>query len=142
MTPEGAELWAIDIEARQAAIHHKRRAVALVADVVKREGTQEAAGKVLGISKQRVGKILKGVLSEETHRLTRADDEGTETRAVRVVRYGDGAIEVHVSGTTDGAETGPERIEFVSTPPKHEDSDEVEGRLGQYLDGLREDGFA
>lgn len=142
MPDEAAQLKAIDAEARKVATAYKRRAVNLVAKVVKREGTQEKAGRVLGISKQRVGKILKGPLVEKVHHLTRADDEGTEARTVRVVWCGDGAIEVHVSGTTDGAETGPERIEFVSTPPKHEDSNEVEGRLGQYLNELSEDGFA
>ena len=141
MTTEADQLKAIDAEARQVAAEYKRRAVALVATVFDREGTQQAAAAALGISQGRVSQLLKERSHEEIHYLARTDDEGVEARKVRVVRYGDGALEVHVSGTTDGAETGPERIEFASSPPRHEDADEVETRLGEYLTGLREDGF-
>lgn len=141
MATESDQLKAIHAEARRVAASYKRRAVALVASVVDREGTQEKAGKVLGISKQRVGKILKHPLTEEVHALARTDSAGAEARTVRVLRFHGGAIEVHVSGTTDGVETGPERIEFASTPTRHEDADEVEQRLADYLAGLRADGY-
>ena len=142
MTTEADQLKAIDQRARETAAALKREAVALVAAVVDREGNQAKAAQVLNISQGRVSQILKSPLSEEVHHLIRTDDEGTETRTVRVLRYYGGAIEVHVSGTTDEVETGPERIEFASTQPRHEDADEVEQRLGEYLAGLREDGFA
>lgn len=142
MTSEAKQLKAIDTEARQAAAAYKRRAVAIVAAVFDREGTQQKAADVLGISKQRVGQLLKDRVDEEVHRLERVDGEGVETRTVRVLRYKDGAIEVHVSGATDGVETGPERIEFASASPGHDDAGEVEMRLADYLADLRRDGFS
>lgn len=140
MTP-AEQLRHIDDEARAAAAAYKRRAVALVAEVYDREGTQSGAAKVLGISQGRVSQLLKDRVREETHHLERVDEEGVETRTVRVARYGDGAIEVYVSGTTDGTETGPERVEIASTPPRHEDAGEAEERLAAYLIDLESEGY-
>ena len=136
------QLKDIDRQAREAAAAYKRQAVALVAEVYDREGSQSKAAAVLGITKQRVGQLLKDRVREETHHLTRTDDDGVQTRTIRVLRYGDGAVEVWVSGTTDGTETAPERIEIASTPPHHEDAADTEERLAAYLDDLRTDGYA
>jgi len=141
MRTEKQQLRQIDEDARRAAAEHKQRAVALVAAVYDREGTQAKAGQVLGITKQRVGQLLKERAIEETTTYTRADQDGEETRTVRVARYGDGAMEVYVAGTTDGVETGPERIEFASTPPRHADAAEAEERLAAYLNDLHSEGY-
>lgn len=138
---DAAKLKDIDRRAREAAAAFKREAVALVAEVYDREGTQAKAAAVLGVSQGRVSQLLAERATEESHHLVRTDEEGTETRTVRVVRYGDGAVEVHVCGTTDGAPTGPERIEIASTPPRHEDAGEAEGRLADYLVDLEAEGY-
>lgn len=56
---EADQLKDIDRRAREAATAYKRQAVALVAEVYDREGSQSKAAAVLGISKQRVGQLLK-----------------------------------------------------------------------------------
>ncbi|WP_435110188.1 hypothetical protein [Nocardiopsis synnemataformans] len=135
------QLKDIDRRAREAAAAYKREAVALVAKVYGQEGSQAKAATVLGISKQRVGQLLKERPQEEIRYLECIADEGVETRTVRIARYRDGAIEVYVSGTTDGALTSPQRIEFASTPPRHEDAGEVEDRLANYLADLENEGY-
>jgi DNA-directed RNA polymerase specialized sigma subunit len=53
------QLKDIDRQAREAAAAYKRQAVALVAEVYDREGSQSKAAKVLGISQGRVSQLLK-----------------------------------------------------------------------------------
>ncbi|MEU3020073.1 hypothetical protein ABZ635_22060 [Nocardiopsis sp. NPDC007018] len=65
MRTEQQQLKDIDRRAREAATAYKREAVALVAAVYDREGTQQAAADVLGITKQRVGQLLKDRATEE-----------------------------------------------------------------------------
>jgi|SRR5690606_15265808 len=73
----------------------------LVIGVKAREGTSDRAGKTLGITKQRIGKMVADyeATGAQIIRLTRSDDEGTEVMTlvcdgeeVRQIVVTDGAL--------------------------------------------------